>query len=229
MSSRERRDRERVELRGLIMDTARRLFAAEGYTAVSMRRIADAIEYSPAAIYVHFKDKQSLIRELCTDDFAALAQEFLRLAHVTDPVERIRQAGHLYIRFAIRHPNHYRLMFMTESDPAHDAKPTDKDHGDPERDAYAFLHYSVQEAIAAGRIRPELTDSQLVAQTFWAVVHGVASLQITKSSDPWIKWANVSARATCAIDAAVAGLTCGTPASTVSKPAATRRKRAVAT
>jgi AcrR family transcriptional regulator len=72
MGTLQRRERERNEVRSLIMDTARRLFAAEGYHAVSMRRIADAIEYSPTAIYVHFKDKDSLIRELCAEDFGSL-------------------------------------------------------------------------------------------------------------------------------------------------------------
>ena len=49
----------------MILDAARELFATEGYEAVTMRRIADRIEYSPTAIYFHFKDKESLVRELC--------------------------------------------------------------------------------------------------------------------------------------------------------------------
>jgi AcrR family transcriptional regulator len=191
------------------MDTARRLFAAEGYYAVSMRRIAEAIEYSPTAIYVHFKDKESLIRELCTEDFGKLGAEFMRLATVKDPVDRIRQAGQLYIRFAVEHPNHYKLMFMTEmsSETLEKLKPNEMpQHGNPEEDAYAFLEHSVREAMQTGRFRPELTDVPLVTQTFWAIVHGVASLHVAKGNDPWVAWASLEDRAECAINAALSGL-----------------------
>ena len=89
MGTRERRDRQRGELRSLIMDTARTLFASEGYEAVSMRRIADAIEYSPTAIYVYFKDKDALIRELCRADFEKLSAISPKFAAIADPIERI--------------------------------------------------------------------------------------------------------------------------------------------
>ncbi len=74
MGTKERREREREELRTRILDAARELFAEEGYEAVTMRRIADRIEYSPTAIYFHFRDKEALMRELCDHDFRALAQ-----------------------------------------------------------------------------------------------------------------------------------------------------------
>ena len=84
MGTQERRERERAGVRRRIMAAARRLFAAQGYEAVSMRRIADAIEYSPTAIYLHFRDKHALVREICAADFAALAVAFGELAAVAD-------------------------------------------------------------------------------------------------------------------------------------------------
>ena len=90
----ERRERERLETRARIMDAARDLFAREGYEAVSMRRIAEAIEYSPTAIYVHFKDKQDLLLEICRTDFGAFGHMLADLQSVQDPVERIRRMGH---------------------------------------------------------------------------------------------------------------------------------------
>src|SRR5215213_11936500 len=72
MGTRERRDREREEIRAKILDAARDLFASQGYEAVSMRKIAEAIEYSPTAIYVHFDDKADLMRELCIRDFEGM-------------------------------------------------------------------------------------------------------------------------------------------------------------
>lgn len=184
----ERRERERLELRAKIMDAARRLFADEGYDAVSMRRIAEAIEYSPTAIYLHFADKQALFNEICAEDFGRLAKVFGELASVADPVERVREIGRAYVRFALKYPNHYRLMFMTPSAPDEVAPEQMAKRGNPDQDAYAFLRAAVREAIGTGRLRPELTDADLLTQALWAGVHGIASLRITHSSDVWVDW-----------------------------------------
>src|SRR5215213_5161587 len=104
MGTLERRERERQDTRTRIMDAARDLFAREGYDAVSMRRIAEAIEYSPTAIYVHFRDKQDLLFQICQSDFVALAQGVVELQKVQDPIERVRRMGHAYIRFGVQHP-----------------------------------------------------------------------------------------------------------------------------
>src|SRR5580765_6562626 len=103
MGTKERREREREELRTKILDAARELFAKEGYEAVSMRRIAEAIEYSPTAIYVHFKDKAELMRELCHEDFSKLDAGNPDALETTDPVERIRALGRMYIHFGVTH------------------------------------------------------------------------------------------------------------------------------
>jgi AcrR family transcriptional regulator len=97
MGPSERRAREREELRTLILDAARELFAAEGVEAVTMRRIAERIEYSPTAIYFHFRDKDALLRELCDTDFRDFAQGFAAMAQIADPVERLKASGYAYI------------------------------------------------------------------------------------------------------------------------------------
>src|SRR5215204_6778437 len=113
MGTKERRERERDQVRVKIMDAARELFVRDGYESVSMRKIAEAIEYSPTAIYQHFTDKAELMQQLCEHDFRALGQVSAELTAIADPIERIRKLGHTYIRYAARHPNHYRFMFMT--------------------------------------------------------------------------------------------------------------------
>ena len=65
MGTKERRERERRELRRKILDAARALFVEQGYDAVTMRKIAQAIEYSPTAIYLHFRDKKAVINAIC--------------------------------------------------------------------------------------------------------------------------------------------------------------------
>src|SRR5437868_8458331 len=111
MGVKERREREKLETRDLILEAARELFASEGYEGVSMRKVAERIEYSPTAIYVHFADKNELFHELCRIDFARL-QEVMQSAEMpSDPVEVLRQIGRSYIEFGINYPNHYVFMF----------------------------------------------------------------------------------------------------------------------
>ena len=200
----ERRERERVETREKILDAARELFIAHGYEGVSMRQIAQKIEYSPTALYVHFADKEQLFLELCHGDYRRLAESFVRLANVPDPVERLRRIGRAYIDFGLRNPNHYRTMFMTAHPTVHDLEQQGK--GNPEEDAYEFLRQTVGEALRAGAFRPELNDADLIAQTLWAGVHGVISLQIAKCDDAWVPWCAIEKRADLVIDGLMQGL-----------------------
>jgi len=193
MGSNERRERERLELRQLILDAARELFVEEGYDAVTMRRIAEKIEYTPTTIYLHFKDKEALFRELINDDFRKLAAQFADLARIEDPIRRIEAAGEAYARFAMTYPNHYRLMFMSPAVPDTDPE-TNPDYGIPERDAYAFLRWTVEQAINSGRFRPEYSNVDLVSQVIWAGIHGVVSLEIAVGKRHWIDWRPVEER-----------------------------------
>jgi AcrR family transcriptional regulator len=196
----ERKERERDQLRNRILDAARELFVRDGYDAVTMRRIAERIEYSPTAIYLHFADKDELVRQLCAHDFAVFAAQFAKLGRVADPLERLRRAGHAYIDFALAHRNAYRLLFMTP--PANGASAAG---GAPAEQAYAFLARTAAEAIAAGKLRKDLGDAELVAQTSWAGVHGVAALHIAVGDDPKLPWRPVARRARAMIDTLIHG------------------------
>jgi AcrR family transcriptional regulator len=186
MGSAERRERERSEVRTRILDAARELFAEEGYEAVTMRRVAEKIEYSATAIYFHFRDKLALVRALVAADFLSLAARFQTIAKVADPLERMRLACRAYVDFAIAHPNHYRLMFMTSLPPI-PLEEREHDRGVPERDSYAFLKGVVNDGLEAGLFRPEFRDPDLIAQLLWAGVHGVAALAIAKADAEWVK------------------------------------------
>jgi AcrR family transcriptional regulator len=205
MGSSERREREKQDLRRKILDTARQMFVSEGYDAVSMRRIAQKIEYSPTAIYLHFKDKEALFAELCANDFLRLAHTFTSISEIKDPVDRLRRIGRAYLDFALEYPNHYRLMFMTPH-PARQHNHEKLAKGNPEEDAYAFLLLTVQAALAAGRFRPELKNAELIAQTLWAGVHGVASLQIAKCNDTWMDWRPITERSELMIESQLRGM-----------------------
>jgi len=205
VGTKERRERERRELRRKILDAARALFVEQGYDAVTMRKIAQAIEYSPTAIYLHFKDKMAVMRALCDQDYLALAKRFRKIATVADPVERLRQAGLAYAEFGFKHPNHYQWMFMTLH-PHNRPEDSALEQGNPEEDAYAFLRWTVSEAIAQGRFRPELSDPELVSQVIWSGIHGVISLRIAKIKDEWVAWAAQRTAVETMIDVLVRGL-----------------------
>lgn len=204
MGPKERREREREEIRTSILDAARELFASDGVEAVTMRRIAEKIEYSPTAIYFHFKDKESLLTELCECDFREFAHRFAEAAQIADPIARLRVAGHAYVEFGMNHQSHYRFLFMTPKPPL---TPNMDDRGNPEEDAYALLRNTVEQAIAEGRLEPELTDVDLVSQVIWSGVHGVVSLEIAKCNDAWVDFRPISDRAKLMIDALIEGLT----------------------
>jgi AcrR family transcriptional regulator len=191
----ERKEREKLETRGKILDAARELFVNEGYEGVSMRKVAQKIEYSQTAIYVYFQDKEQLFLELCHCDYRRLAESFAMLAQIPDPVERLRKIGHAYMQFGLENPNHYRMMFMTSHPPVPEGIEKEMGKGNPEEDAYAFLVQTVREALEASAFRPELTDADLIAQTLWAGVHGVVSLQIAKADDQWVPWHSFEKRA----------------------------------
>jgi AcrR family transcriptional regulator len=186
------------------MDVARQLFAQRGYQAVTMREIAEQIEYTPAAIYYHFRDKEALIREICVEDFDALAREFEVLASIDEPVERLRAVGQAYAAFALAHPNQYRLMFMTQDAPNCDDVEDRK--GDPDRDGYAFLKWTLGEAIARHRLRPDYDDVDLTAQVVWAAVHGLIALHIDKGDDQWVDWRPLEARVAAMLDMILRGI-----------------------
>lgn len=168
----ERRGREREDLRRKILDAARELFMAEGQERVTMRRIAEAIEYSPTAIYNHFEDKDALLESLCEDEFSQLLAVLSTRPPPRSAVAWIRQMGLAYARFGLGYPNHYRFMFMTRGAFGQDHQPSA-----PAREAFGLLRAAVKKAIDAGEFRRGDVDA--VAQVLWASLHGAVALLIT--------------------------------------------------
>jgi AcrR family transcriptional regulator len=204
MGSRERRSRERVETRQKILDTARDMFVQHGYGATTMRAIADRIEYTPTAIYHHFRNKEALLRELVNTDFHALAAAFQRIGRIEDPFERLRRIGEAYVAFALEHAMHYQFMFMTPHPNVSDERAAIR--GDPSEDAYAFLRATCADLIATGRLRPEFNDPDEVAQMAWSSLHGLIALHIAKEDDEWIGWRDLRRTASRMSEAFMRGM-----------------------
>lgn len=206
MGTKERRAREREGVRQRIMEAARELFVTQGYEHVSMRKIAEATEYSAAAVYLHFKDKEDLLQEMCRCDFGRLNEVAAHLASIPEPLERIRQLGLTYVKYGLANPHHYRLMFMTAK-PTHATEEELEAKKDPSTNAYAMLKHAVKEAIGAGVMRPEHRDVDLAAQLFWAGVHGVTSLQITMHGDPFVNLVDGERSAEAMVELLIRGMT----------------------
>jgi hypothetical protein len=111
-----------------------------------------------------------------------------------------------YCRFGLEHPNHYRLLFMTPFQLTKAEADGRIDKGNADTDSWLMLRQSVQAAADAGRLLPQFKDVDLAAQTLWAGVHGVVSLQIVKGNDTWLKWSPIPARVKAMVEALVSGI-----------------------
>ena len=199
-----RRIRQKEATRDRILDAARELFVEKGVEATTMRAIAARIDYTPTAIYHHFRDKEALIEELCYLDFRALASALVKIGEIADPLERIRRMGLAYADFGFDNPSQYRFLFMTQSSHV----PMDQNRvekNNPEQDAYGFLVQTVEEGLKKGLFRPEFQDEHQLAQLFWSGLHGLISLHIAKADDPWIEWSDPRTTIKLAIDVMLRG------------------------
>ncbi|HKP87505.1 MAG TPA: TetR/AcrR family transcriptional regulator [Blastocatellia bacterium] len=184
MGPKQRREREKETLRQEILDAARELFVKEGYENVSMRRIAEKIEYSPTTIYLYFEDKASLLFAICDETFAKLAKRMETIVKgQDDPVEALKRGCRAYVEFGLKYPNHYRVTFIN-----HPQIHLGADHylrdGSMGMKAYGFLRAGVEQCIKQKRFRE--SDVDTVTQMMWAGGHGLTSLLITKPDFPWV-------------------------------------------
>ena len=179
----ERRARQKKFLRQEILDAASELFVRDGYENVSMRRIADKIEYSPTTIYIYFKDKAELLEQVCLETFARLVGRLSKIMEQPeDPVERLKRGLLAYIEFGLQNPHHYRATFMMPIPESFD-KTKYHQQDSPGMQTFSFLTRGLGECIK-DRKMPAM-NVELAAQTLWAGIHGITSLLITHYSFPW--------------------------------------------
>jgi AcrR family transcriptional regulator len=178
----ERRTRQKQELRERILDAARRIVIREGFGALSMRKIADAIEYSPATLYLHFESRDAIAHALCTEGYAQLLASFEPVLAIADPAERLKAIGRAYVAFGVVHPETYRLIFM--EDPSYTGAAlvggaAGADAGDDADDAAFGLMVDAIEALKADGRLPGAPESEVCAEALWATMHGIVALHLT--------------------------------------------------
>lgn len=185
MGVQERRAREKQELRQEILGAARELFVREGFENLSMRKIAEKIEYSPTTIYLHFQDKIDLIDCVCAETLEKLGQRLAGLqGEIADPVDRLRAGLRAYIDFGLEHPNDYRVAFLMDfKQHLTERERCVRCHDQGQRN-FDFLRQALSECMDRGVFPP--MDVEAASQTLWAAAHGLVSLLILHPTFPWL-------------------------------------------
>ncbi|AOP46129.1 TetR/AcrR family transcriptional regulator [Streptomyces lydicus] len=166
MSVRERKERERAQRHRLIVSTARELAEAQGWDAVTTRRLAAQIEYSQPVLYGHFRGKREIVGAVALEGFAELTTA-LRSAVAEGPAgrEAVAALARAYTGFAADNPALYDAMFSLDNGLpfADEATPA------PLREAFGALLDPL-----VGHAHPD--EPGLFVETFWAALHGLVTL-----------------------------------------------------
>jgi AcrR family transcriptional regulator len=182
----EQRREQRQALRERILEVSREIVKREGFAALSMRKLAEAIDYSPAALYLHFRSRGDIARALCVEGHASLRERFAAHTTIADPAARLNAMARAYVEFGLAEPETYRLMFM---EPAACAEAGANGAGradTPAETAAATLSLIADafvELRAAGRLPPHAAPLAC-AEGLWANLHGIVALKLNGAALP---------------------------------------------
>jgi AcrR family transcriptional regulator len=178
----ERKEKQKTEIRKLILDASMKLFVEEGFESVTIRRIAEIIEYSPTTVYLYFKDKDEIFYSLHDLGFEKLQEFNQTLTTIQNPLLRLHKMGENYLRFGMEHPEYYNLMFiMGEPMKKISELGCEWAHGDA---ALSRLQATVMECMEKGYLAE--CDPHLVSLSVWSFVHGLVSLGIRQRLEKFV-------------------------------------------
>jgi AcrR family transcriptional regulator len=188
MSIIERKKRHKESLQQEILDAAREILLAEGYAYLSMRRIAERIEYSPTTIYHYFNNKDDILYHLCVETLER-QYEALSIAGSDQPSPyfRLRATLRAYVDFGLSEPDRYKIAFMADLS-SYVSTASILEQGSVADKLIALMCHRVHEAlVAAGCNR----DVKSVFEALWAHCHGMVSLLISHPDFPWTERENL--------------------------------------
>lgn len=176
------RTKRHLRTRQAILDAAREIIADEGPGALSMRALADRIDYSPAGLYEYFASKEEILAAVCDQGQQYLFEAMSGADPDLPPADYLYQIGIAYIRFALEHPDYFLLMFTVAPPPDMAGLPEEvvKEAMHQEGSAYGILVQAIQRGINEGtfRTRPGFGLDEM-AYAAWTLVHGIAMLRTT--------------------------------------------------
>lgn len=162
-----------------IIDSAREILLSEGYRNFSLRKIARNIGVSATSIYLHFESKDALIHMLIEEAIARLNKQLknavVRDAHPADNLETLAQT---YVKFALQNPREYQVIYLVSSD---EMTRYPKEKFRKARKGYQIVLNVLVEGVNAGIIEEQ--KPRIAAYTFWAQLHGVMSVVLSKRLD----------------------------------------------
>jgi AcrR family transcriptional regulator len=169
----DRKEREKQEMRRLIIEAAMHMFLEEGYEKTSIRNIAEKIEYSPATIYLYYKDKDELLYEVQRHAFDQLYETFAEKAVSKSPAKKLEQLLKAYVQFGLEKPDLYDLMFIIRA--PMNAVDDNEAWVNGER-CFQFLLGCIDECMAQKILR--FKDKMVAALSVWTTGHGLVSLNV---------------------------------------------------
>jgi AcrR family transcriptional regulator len=178
----ERKEKQKNEIRQLILDASMKLFVEEGFDSITIRRIAELIEYSPTTVYLYFKDKDEIFYALHDMGFEKMAEFNRNLHTIQNPLVRLHRMGENYLRFGMEYPEFYSLMFIMGepmkkmSELGCDWKPGDA--------ALGRLKETVTECMEKGYLAKG--DPYQASLAVWSFVHGLVSLAIRQRLEKFV-------------------------------------------
>ncbi|HMJ71067.1 MAG TPA: TetR/AcrR family transcriptional regulator [Cyclobacteriaceae bacterium] len=175
MGVKERKERDKAEMREMILQSAHKLFIDRGFEEVSIRNIAEAIEYSPATIYLYFKDKNEIFYALHGEAFKRFNTYMAELATIQEPFARLIAMGEKYVQFTVDHPQYYEIMFIMDAPMDSDENREEWEEGNK---ALASLENILIDCQQAGRFKDQ--DPRVLAFSIWSYMHGMCSLSLRK-------------------------------------------------
>ena len=168
--------------RAEILHAAERIFVSDGYQGATIRKIADEVGVSSTALYMHFRDKDEILMEICQGAISALLASNTEISgRPIDAVSRVRMMLDAYMRFGLENPNTYRLAFCST---IVDAVPGQHETvGDLGARCYHLFKDAVAAIAKEGRLRTGSPSS--AAQVLWLACHGLVALRITRPNFGW--------------------------------------------
>ena len=168
----DRKIRHREEVRASILEAAKDVVLKEGWQALSIRRIAEAIDYSVPVIYDHFINKEALLLEFVKQGFSLLNTK-LESAKVSgdDPETQIRAIGHAYLKFSADHKEYYRLMFGLGMPSCEAVKEI------PELNTFVQIVMEPISELIRQNTHREM-EERVKFKSFWASLHGLISIDM---------------------------------------------------
>lgn len=172
-------EKEQKKLKQRILDAARKVLLADGYRNFSLRKIAREIDVSATSIYLHFENKDDLVHTLMEEAIEQLNSQLAQSIQIfEDPISKLSALAYKYINYALDHPREYQVIYLISSE---EMTRYPKKKFRKARKGYEIVTDVLKEGVESGLIDEQ--KPRIAAYTFWAQLHGVMSVVLSKRLD----------------------------------------------